>query len=360
MAAANSVGAIRGNVLRREDLSSVDKLVSDQQSITQGQKDRNMNQSTRQRSRSMTPPWRYSSLGLAVMGILALSSIGKASDLTPCPFVQSREFSEVPDRNAAGILDPGQTLFFDCFAGNVFTDSLRDYGAEIDGLGVRDDKWFSEVVDNEVTLIVSMEDNRNIYYERVGGQTGLWEDKVARDYQGMVGDVDALEVWGDSLSDHYSSPGDPTGNSIISTSAMFPNPITQADILAIIQSIPAGLNLTATQIDVDGFMRQNIDSNRVIFSIAPVGQFDGGEIFVGDVNTLTGSYLNHGGHLWDTDFDVMGTFGVPTENINAIEAIHFVPEPSTALLLGIGLLGLCFNERRRRRNSPVAKLLQSP
>lgn len=275
--------------------------------------------------------------GIALGGLFCVSPVAEAQ--IPCSQVQSREFSDNPDVNALGALDPGQTLFFNCDEGLVYTDTVRDYDAELDGLGVRQDALFTEAVENEVDLIVSMENNPNIYFERPGGERGLWERDVARV------DVDALEVWGDSLSDAYSSPGDPTGDSIISLSILFPEAITQSQILEALQSLEVGLDLFSLDIDVDGFMRQNIGSNRLLFSIAPVGPFDGGEIFVMDVDTLTATYLDHGGHLWDTDFDVMGAFDVDNENINAIEAI---PEPCTSLLVAIGALVLLRHRRLAR------------
>ncbi len=61
-------------------------------------------------------------------------------------------------------------------------------------------------------------------------------------------------------------------------------------------------------------------------------------------------FLNHGKHLWDTSFDVMGTFSTKTENINALEALADddcigdctppVPEPSSKIgILALGILG---------------------
>lgn len=115
--------------------------------------------------------------------------------------------------------------------------------------------------------------------------------------------------------------------------------------------------------DITGFQDVNIsqkDPNaRMVFSIDPIQVttpdgmvftlFDGGEIFVWD--TLPGgiaSFLNHGGHTWDTAFDVVGTFGTPDENINALEAISTpIPEPTTALLV-LGALSSLSVARRHR------------
>ena len=75
--------------------------------------------------------------------------------------------------------------------------------------------------------------------------------------------------------------------------------------------------------------------------------FDGGEIFVYTPGSPT-MFLRHGGHEWSTAFDVMLTFQLPSENINALEAVSGVPEPSTVLLAICGLVCL-FGARVRRR-----------
>lgn len=119
------------------------------------------------------------------------------------------------------------------------------------------------------------------------------------------------------------------------------------DLLSGIQSLGIGQSLTVEDIDLDDSMRWNeLDGGFLAFSVAPVFDdfggivLDGGEIFVLDLSTLTAQFLFHGGHLWDTDFDVMNTFGLANENINAIEA---VPAPSTFVLLA--LAGLATRKR---------------
>ena len=42
-------------------------------------------------------------------------------------------------------------------------------------------------------------------------------------------------------------------------------------------------------------------------------------------------FLNHGGHLWDTQFNVRTATGAVNENIDALEAASSVPEPLTIL-----------------------------
>jgi hypothetical protein len=102
--------------------------------------------------------------------------------------------------------------------------------------------------------------------------------------------------------------------------------------------------------DVDAIMVLGV---QLIFSIQPITvpgtpiAFDGGEIFEYDGPGMPTRFLNHGGHDWDTAFDVMGTFHLQNENIDALEAVsQFVPEPTSAMLL---LMGLVAARRFKRR-----------
>jgi hypothetical protein len=104
--------------------------------------------------------------------------------------------------------------------------------------------------------------------------------------------------------------------------------------------------------DVDAIMTLG---PKVLFSIRPQVipgtpfAFDGGEIFVYDGPNTPTKFLDHGGHLWDTAFDVMGTFNLQNENVDALEAVAtFVPEPGTCALAALGLLGLVALAERRR------------
>ncbi|MFN0125501.1 MAG: hypothetical protein ACKV19_02315 [Verrucomicrobiales bacterium] len=65
--------------------------------------------------------------------------------------------------------------------------------------------------------------------------------------------------------------------------------------------------------------------------------------FLGDV--LVHSHLFHGSHLWDTGFDVAGTFG-GLENVDGLEAVA-VPEPSAAAIAAFACLGLWRFRRRK-------------
>ena len=58
-------------------------------------------------------------------------------------------------------------------------------------------------------------------------------------------------------------------------------------------------------------------------------------------------YLKQGGYTWDTLLDIRGTFGVPEENIDALEGVA-VPEPACLALLLAGVLAVSQSRRRRR------------
>lgn len=137
-------------------------------------------------------------------------------------------------------------------------------------------------------------------------------------------------------------------------------------------------------IDVDATMARDVESpagtapvfwgpgDELLFSIDPLGtvdvfdasgsnvgtaDVDGGEIMhLMKTGTGMGSgsflieFLDHGGHLWDTDFAVATTFGYEFEDIDALEAVGVLegqdiptPEPGSIVLctLGIALAGWC-------------------
>ncbi len=286
--------------------------------------------------------------------VIILSCSGLAlgqSTSTPCSEVQNREFSDDVDVDQNGVSDPGQVLWFDCFGGaldNPFRDVVEpnNFGLQVDALANRNDRLFLPFVSDGVEMIFSVEDDRNIYFEREQtGAFGLWNENVARQ------DVDALEVWGDSNSDHHSFQGDPGGVSLVYEGTLGIQNVMQSQLLAGIQSLGIGLSLQPEDLDLDAAMRWNEAASEglLAFSVVPVDDgfgnviLDGGEIFVLNLDTSTAEFLFHGGHQWDTDFEVMGTFGLDNENINAIEAV--APTPSALALLAIG----GFFERRRCR-----------
>lgn len=157
------------------------------------------------------------------------------------------------------------------------------------------------------------------------------------------GSVDALEVWGGEGIEHadanrFSLTGDPHGVSVYrfdKASGRSTAWITQSQVGEAI-----GLSREFwSQLDVDALMVGDFDKH-ILFSIAPIAQFDGGEIWNWDLGKGAASFLKHGGHLWDTDFRVRETYNLLSEDVTVLEAVDVsaVPEPEANTLLFAGML----------------------
>ena len=233
---------------------------------------------------------------------------------------------------------------------------------------------------------------KSVLFESIGGGIDFWAKPPEIDQAG-VNDLDGLEVWSSvsPTSSQYPSPADPTpddadmysllGDPLINgirTSVWYYNPITQisnsyitaAQIAAAINR-PDIANL-ANIIDLDGLMvwdggniGQWDNSDRILFSVMPIdanldgiitpningGDIDGGEIWHWQFGQPLAPFLFHGGHLWDTAFNVKLATGAVNENIDALEAVA-VPEPSTFLsLLTLGTLGAASTLKRKLKSS---------
>ena len=143
---------------------------------------------------------------------------------------------------------------------------------------------------------------------------------------------------------------------------------------------------TRNQIDVDGTMARDVGESsptqpiftpgdELLFTIDPIDRpmvvgdpggpsvpagfmIDGGEIMHLVVDAAGGisiDFLDHGGHKWDTGFDVMGTFGYEYEDVDALEAVGVLegtdiqtPEPSTVVICGLALAAVGGYRMRRR------------
>lgn len=159
-----------------------------------------------------------------------------------------------------------------------------------------------------------------------------------------VVDLDALEVWGNEGADdaqHFSLEGDPGSVAIWNY-----NGATSVPFVSTGQIAGAIGNTSLVEfIDLDALM---VGSQRILFSIRPTpnGQFDGGEIWHWDfANPAT--FLVHGGLTWDTANNVTALLG--SENVDALEAVSVVPEPSTLVLAAFGLVSLIACRWRRKR-----------
>lgn len=209
------------------------------------------------------------------------------------------------------------------------------------------------------------------YLGGIGGPNTADADRFSLDLDAASG----VSVWAYDIPTAFVSPW-----------------VLHAEIVSAVETLflgPGGRfdDETRRMIDVDGTMAQDVGDasptaalwdvgDELLFTIDPIldgGAFDasgspiaaplidGGEI-MHLVKTAPGtgpgtfsiSFLSHGGHLWDTAFDVAGTFGYLFEDVDALEAVGTLtgdtdiptPEPST-LLLTTFALGCVAASRRR-------------
>ncbi|GAG43460.1 unnamed protein product, partial [marine sediment metagenome] len=100
--------------------------------------------------------------------------------------------------------------------------------------------------------------------------------------------------------------------------------VPQATIHAAVASL--GFTGAVGQVELDALMVSDRGAGSVwgsgdmiIFSIQAAANFDGGEIIVLPFGGPA-AFLAHGGHLWNTAFNVGAAFGVTTEEIDGLEA----------------------------------------
>ncbi|QDU59137.1 PEP-CTERM sorting domain-containing protein [Aeoliella mucimassa] len=229
-----------------------------------------------------------------------------------------------------------------------------------------------------------------------------------------VQDLDALEVWGPEPSSHEN--GDTTiregydGGSHTADANRFSldnDSVTGTSVWAydiatgtvgtwiphsvIVEAVEdlflgAGLDFdrqTRDMIDVDGTMARDVGdssptapiyglNDELLFTIDPIDQpmmmsatggpvpagfsIDGGEIMhltFDASGAPVATFLKHGGHTWDTAFEVGKTFGYEFEDVDALEAVGVLegddistPEPSTMVMIGLALAMVGFAWRR--------------
>jgi hypothetical protein len=285
--------------------------------------------------------------------------------------VTGKEYTDMPNKNDNHLVASRQNLAWDGIGGvvnSILYPTLAGYIAtsnRVDALANHGDLFFWEVAFlNTAALLVSVTgdspgaNGTAIWSESIFGATAPWATKLQIDHGGVI-DLDGLEVWGPDGpngddSDRFSIFGDPNGWSVyhynLLTGVVTPY-ISQAFIGAAI-GLPTDF---WHELDLDSLMAWDDGDtifgpdDWILFSIRPLpGFFDGGEIW-----TLNGlgvaAFLNHGGHIWDTAFDVMGTFGVNNENIDALEAVA-VPEPGTWAMLVLGSVALLIARRRKAQS----------
>ena len=335
------------------------------------------------------------------------------------PQVPGKEYSEDPDRNGnpSHTANPGQVIAWDGTGGTTNTSNFLTLWNpqsgiaapdpfQVDALANRKDLLFYEVIEDQVPLVFSTGlpggprtafDNY-IFYERPNHKVllpfpykeiGVWATP-AQINQVEPNNVEGLELWapvqdptvpledrvnsvllqGPEIpvddANRYSLFGDPLGCSVFKSNGdcLF----LKADIATAITPLFPGLDITDAKIDLDGLMTWE---NDILFSLKPIDgnndgsitdndpskDLDGGEIFVWLSTEPSAKFLIHGGHVWDTVFNVKDTvedwtgLRPGTENIDALEAVA-TPEPSTFLsLLTLGSLGAASTLKRKLKPS---------
>jgi hypothetical protein len=337
------------------------------------------------------------------------------------------------DRDQLFATAPGQAVFFDGVR-RLPQSGLRNAwnfdGLQVDAMANIGDVLFQAVRNNLTWLLFSVQNDRwgnAIFAEAPGGTICLWSingckttnntPEVVGEYfagfgallkngnpsdvldasntypvtsDGHLIDVDGLEVWGpepalgynpgtnDPASDAnvFSAEGD-SSFSVKCRSAGVCHTYTQSEIAAAI-----GRSDLATSIDVDGLMTNlsgtldpgGLSYLKMLFSVRPIGGLDGAEIW--DWSGVPGDLavpLSHGGHAWDTAFDLRGKlisegFGdmalstTPLGqdvNLDAIEAAS-TESPGPLPLLGVGAaFGFSRNLRKRIKTSKSSEVISA-
>lgn len=261
--------------------------------------------------------------------------------------VPGKHYSDRLDENSIGAADPMQVLRWDGIGGVEDGPDFTPLFAtayEIDAIANKQDVLLKSVINNTSALLFSVENDGGIYTHSIGGSSSIWANPGTINALHPPEDVDGLNVWEDTTN-LYSLTGDSTGASIYDELGV--SIVTTTDIAGAI-----GQPGLVGSIDIDALMFNKKSSGgfTMLFSIAPVaGLFDGGEIWTWDgVNPAT--FLNQGGHIWDTTHCVMCEFStIQNENINALEAVSAVPLPAAVWLFGSGLLGL-FGAARQKKS----------
>ncbi len=300
-------------------------------------------------------------------------------NIVPTPDqVPGKDFSDVRDRDAAGLPDPQQVVAWDGSGGvrdsyDYTGTGPLNFDFEVDGIAAGGDALFHAVRDNQAALLFSVQADPNIMFVRQTGLPasppgfGVWATALQIDAMNPPLDTDGLELWGgdnNDDSDRYSLAGDPPVAGLGRVAIWgFTPPGGPSAPHTLTSDVAAAMDLQFGGIGVGGPLwsqlveLMDVDAimtfgPQVLFSIQPLDLsaqggpvFDGGEIWEYDGSGVPTSFLDHGGHLWDTAFDVRGTFLVNHENIDALEGLA-VPAPGSVALI---LMGLVVSLRRRAR-----------
>jgi hypothetical protein len=261
-----------------------------------------------------------------------------------------------------GLLDPGQTLYTvppDSLSptdsrptdGNDFVPGIErgdDPASQVDALAYGNEALLAELLANDARLVFSVHQDAGsnevaLLSENPAGVPEVFyshEDFYAGDPVDGLEDVDAVELWGepDSLDACYYS----LQTDILSGTSIFREMegITVSFLsFASVRDAVVSLGYLGEPdlIDVDAMMVKNgglptrFDAgDAVLFSIRRVvdSNFDGGEIIYWPAGGSP-SFFSHGGHTWDTAFDVVAAVtsalggvdpGPEAEDVDALEA----------------------------------------
>ncbi|MCG3122959.1 MAG: hypothetical protein GIKADHBN_01365 [Phycisphaerales bacterium] len=272
--------------------------------------------------------------------------------------VPGKEYSSRFDMNAAGLASPGQVL---AWVGDVpVTNGVLLPSEEVDAIANFGDAFMQEVIADKFSMILSFSTspssaagsldvpNAPLWYSGAtpeGSGRGVWATTANVDPLNLPRQVDGIELWGpDNDSTHWSDRGDLGGAAVRSGGGVY----FSSQELALAIKAP-----TISDLDLDGLMVNDFDGDihsfgvgdMMLVSVAANTFFDGGEIWVitrDATGAPVGTFLNHGGVVWDTANKVGALFGIDTEEIDGLEA---VPAPGTLALVGLG--GLLAGRRRR-------------
>lgn len=189
--------------------------------------------------------------------------------------VPGKEYSDRPDIDAAHVPSPEQTLLWDGL-GNVRNGFKYGSTGEVDEMANVNDTLYDAVIKDKAALLFSTTGDAPapiMFERRMTGGGGIWAIPTEINRAG-VNDLDGLEVWGPdevANADRYSLVGDPTGVAVYDEAPFRHAAFTVAELAAAIGLDPALWD----QFDLDGLMTSG---DRILFSIAPLGPFDGGEI----------------------------------------------------------------------------------
>lgn len=308
--------------------------------------------------------------GKAIRPCLAVGLLAVSAAFAQAPaLVPGKEYADVPNKNAANVATPGQSLLWDGTGAVIDGFNYSPAGAsprEVDALAHQNDALFNSVIRDLSAMLITFGGNNNVFFENPGGAVGIWAT-AAMINAGGVNEIDGLEVWGPEGvvdGDRYSELGDPSGCAVLRVAGV---------CMATVADIASSIDVDVLSFDLDGLMTWEANTGvdldptdplfnshggkapSILFSIRPAAtraglMYDGGEIWTYDLVTKTSAFLTHGGHVWNTAFNVMGTFGVTSENVIGIEAIDVgsnVPEPGTVGLLAAGLALVALGRLRR-------------